>query len=40
MTPIDRLRDYLEKNQLDGFFIQKTPNIRYISGLRERILHF
>ncbi len=34
MTPIDRLREYLEKNQLDAFFIQKTPNIRYISGFK------
>ncbi|MGM0122789.1 xaa-Pro aminopeptidase [Enterococcus sp. AZ194] len=32
MKNIDKLRAYLEKNNLDAYFIQKLPNIRYISG--------
>lgn len=32
MENIDKLRNYLEKNNLDAYFIQKLPNIRYISG--------
>lgn len=29
---IDKLRAYMEQNKIDAYFIQKQPNIRYISG--------
>ena len=32
MKPVEKLLQYMEQHNLDGFFLAKKPNVRYISG--------